>query len=52
MKKNNKKEYLAPSIEIDRIPVEEGFCTSSMKSCGTEGMQYSKNEGGSDTWDW
>ena len=48
MKKNNKKEYLTPSIEIDRIPVEEGFCQSAK----TEKMQYSKNADGSDTWDW
>ena len=44
----SKFKYVTPTIEIEKIPVEEGFCLSCVNN---EAMRYLQN-GDSDEWDW
>ena len=41
IKKCNDFSYISPNLDIDEIPVEEGFCTSSYGPANTE--QFGRN---------
>ena len=47
--KKTKLEYEAPTIKVEKVPIEDSYCISRINN---ESMRYLTTPDGGDEWDW